>query len=143
MAQAARRFFRHGELPLVLLVMIRDQPRHAYQLLARLERLFAPSYEPSTGSIYPAVAALVDSGLVVAQEEGRRRVYSITAKGRRTLDRSGEALAEIETRTGVRLSTGELDAVLARFAARLKQAPSIDVAAVEKELERVVERVLR
>jgi DNA-binding PadR family transcriptional regulator len=143
MTQDGRRFFRHGELPLVLLVMIRDQPRHAYQLLARLERLFAPSYEPSTGSIYPAVAALVDSGLVAAQDEGRRRVYSITAKGRRTLERSGEALAEIEARTGVRLTTEDLDAVLARFAARLKQAPSVDVAAVEKELERVVERVLQ
>ncbi len=143
MTHEGKRFFRHGELPLVLLVMIRHQPRHAYQLLARLERLFAPAYEPSTGSIYPAVAALVDNGLVVAHDEGRRRIYSITAKGRRTLDRSGEALAEVEARTGVRLTTDELDSVLARFAARLKQAPSVDVAAVEKELEQVVERVLQ
>lgn len=136
------RFFRHGELPLVLLAMIAEQPRHAYQLLARLERLFAPAYEPSTGSVYPAVTALVLSGLIDSRQEGRRRIYSITPKGRRTLERNGETLAAIEARTGVRLTSAEIERVLARFAARLRSADNVKLELLEEELDRVAERIL-
>ena len=135
------RFFRHGELPLVLLVLVAEQPRHAYQLLAKLEHLFSPAYEPSTGTVYPAVTALVDSGLVLARQEGRRRVYSITAKGRRLLDENGAVLAAVEARTGVRLTTAEIDRVIARFAAKVKAEATVDCELLEKELDRVAARL--
>jgi DNA-binding PadR family transcriptional regulator len=141
MGEESGRFFRHGELPLVLLTMIAEQPRHAYQLLARLERLFSPHYEPSTGSVYPAVTALVESGLVDVKQDGRRRVYSMTPKGRRTLDRSREALAALETRTGVHLTAVELDRVIARFASRLRGDADVDLAMLEKELDGIVTRL--
>ena len=45
------------------------------------------------GSVYPMLAALEAAGLIVGREEGDRRIYEITEKGRRLL---GEHAAELE-----------------------------------------------
>jgi DNA-binding PadR family transcriptional regulator len=109
------RFFRHGELALVVLALLERQPMHGYQLIAELEALFGDAYEPSTGTIYPAVRALADEGLVSGSDDGRRAVYSLTAVGRRALDKRSEQLAALELRTGARIRrAGELDRLLVR-----------------------------
>ena len=109
------RFFRHGELALVVLALLERQPMHGYQLIAELEALFGDDYEPSTGTVYPAVRALADEGLVASSEQGRRAVYSLTAVGRRALDKRSEQLASLELRTGVRIrDAAELDRLLVR-----------------------------
>ena len=36
----SRRFFRHGELPLVLLALLAERPKHGYEIMADLTRLF-------------------------------------------------------------------------------------------------------
>jgi DNA-binding PadR family transcriptional regulator len=109
------RFFKHGELALVVLALLERQPMHGYQLIAELETLFGDDYEPSTGTVYPAVRALAEEGLVSSTDEGRRAVYSLTAVGRRALDKRSEQLAAIELRTGVVIrATAEIDRVLVR-----------------------------
>ncbi|EUA73856.1 hypothetical protein I540_0264 [Mycobacteroides abscessus subsp. bolletii 1513] len=37
------RFFRHGELPLVLLALLAQRPMHGYELMSELSRLFGPA----------------------------------------------------------------------------------------------------
>ena len=44
------RFFRYGELPLVLLALIEQEPLNGYELMGELERLFGPAYQPSAGA---------------------------------------------------------------------------------------------
>ena len=121
----ALRFFRHGELHLVVLALVSDRPMHGYDLMAELGRLFGPRYRPSAGSIYPAVEALTTEGLLTSEEVAGRRVYSITPLGTEALAARSDALAALEVRTGVHLVHGpRLDAALARFEARVRAAAS-------------------
>src|SRR5947209_17173109 len=98
------RFFRHGELPLVLLALVRERPMHGYQMMAELTRLFAPAYRPSPGTVYPAIDALEAEGLIAGEDVASRTVYRLTDVGRGALEDRFEKLAEIELRTGARLS---------------------------------------
>lgn len=115
-----RRFFRHGELPLVLLALLSERRMNPYELMTELGRLFAPTYRPSPGSIYPAVEALEAEGLIRSLGDGSRTTYEPTAAGSDALDKRQATLAEFELRTGVRVSgRPSVDAALARFNAEV------------------------
>ena len=114
-------FFAPGELPLVLLAVLASRPRHGYELMAELDRLFSPGYRSSAGSVYPAVAALAEEGLIAASSAGPRKIYRVTNAGRTALARRRPALASIEVRTGARLGPEEgLSPMLERFANRIE-----------------------
>jgi DNA-binding PadR family transcriptional regulator len=87
-----RRVFESGELRLVLLKLIAQQPRHGYDLIRAIEEMTGGSYAPSPGIVYPTLTMLEDMGLVVAaQAEGSRKAYSITPEGEAHLaERSDE-----------------------------------------------------
>ncbi len=74
--------FDYGELRLVVLAMIAEQPRHGYELMKSVEERMGGSYSPSPGVIYPTLAWLEDMGYVAAEtaELGRKR-YRITPEG--------------------------------------------------------------
>ncbi len=74
--------FDYGELRLLVLAMIAEQPRHGYELIKAIEERFAGSYAPSPGVIYPTLSWLEDMGYarVEAEEAGRKR-YHITGQG--------------------------------------------------------------
>lgn len=131
------RFFRHGELPLVLLALLERSPMHGYQIVSELDVLFGDRYEPSTGSVYPAIRALEDEGLVESTEDGRRAVYSLTAVGRSSLQRRGEQLAALELRTNTSIRRGAaIDAAVDRLAQRTRQvARAVDEAKAIEVLE--------
>lgn len=116
----SRRFFRHGELPLVLLALVARAPRHRYEIMAELTRLFGPRYRASPGSVYPAIDALETEGLLAAEPQDGKVVYRATPAGEEALRERAEMLAALELRVGVRLGDEEsLDALLTRFKARL------------------------
>jgi DNA-binding PadR family transcriptional regulator len=133
-----RHVFQHGELPLVVLALVAKGPVHGYELMAQLKRLLGPDYEPSPGSVYPAIAALVAEGLVTSEGDGsRKRVYRTTAKGRSALSARRSALRTFEVRTGARLETGEVEDALGRFVARVARiAERLDPDVVEDVLDR-------
>jgi len=119
------RFFRHGELHLVILAVVSATPMHGYDLMAELGRLFGPAYRPSPGSIYPAVEALTAEGLLEVADTDGRRVYSVTPLGADALATRSAALAALEVRTGVHLAhRSRVDAALARFDARVRHVAS-------------------
>lgn len=132
------RFFKHGELPLVLLAFLDQSPRHGYEIMAELKRLFGPRYRPSPGSIYPAIEALQTEGLISGHSSGDKVVYRPTPAGERALAERAEMLAALELRTGVVFAEGEsLEALLTRFKARLSPLSGhIDPLAAEAVLER-------
>src|SRR5688500_19542042 len=99
-----RYLFQHGEMALVLLALLRGQEMHGYDLLAELERLL-PGYRASPGSVYPALAGLVEEGLLEAvtdDRHARRKSFRITATGRKALQQRAGLLAALEVRTGAR-----------------------------------------
>ncbi|HZU73091.1 MAG TPA: PadR family transcriptional regulator [Acidimicrobiales bacterium] len=137
MAPTRNQFFAPGELPLVLLAVLANQPRHGYELMTELDRLFAPAYSSSAGSVYPAIAALAEEGLIVAESTGARKVYRPTASGRSALAKRRSTLAAIEVRTGARLyPDGGLDGPLERFVKRVGELSGrVDPDKVEQVLD--------
>src|SRR5215213_8788664 len=53
-----KRMFEGGELRLVLLKLIADEPRHGYELIKAIEDLTEGEYSPSPGVVYPALNML-------------------------------------------------------------------------------------
>lgn len=89
-----RRMFEPGELRLVLLKLIADQPRHGYDLIRAIEELTHGSYAPSPGVVYPTLTLLEDMGLIEEQQaEGSRKVFAATADGQAHLE---EKASEVE-----------------------------------------------
>jgi PadR family transcriptional regulator len=78
-----------GHLDLLLLTLIDSGARHGYALAERLRTASDGTFDLADGTIYPALRRLSDSDLVTSRwsDDGgrRRRVYSLTAKGRRAL----------------------------------------------------------
>jgi DNA-binding PadR family transcriptional regulator len=82
-----RRRFGAEALKILVLHLLKQEPRHGYDLIKAIENLSAGLYSPSPGMIYPMLNMLADEGLIseVAGEEGRRR-YAITDAGLAALD---------------------------------------------------------
>jgi DNA-binding PadR family transcriptional regulator len=97
-----RRMFESGELRLVLLKLIADQPRHGYDLIRAIEELTHGSYAPSPGVVYPTLTMLQDMGLIQeAAAEGTRKAFAITPEGEAHLaERAEEVEALFERLTG-------------------------------------------
>jgi DNA-binding PadR family transcriptional regulator len=93
-----RRVFESGELRLVLLKLIADEPRHGYDLIRAIEELTGGEYAPSPGVIYPTLTLLQDMGLVEeADAEGSRKAFAATGDGRAHLEeKAGEVEALFE-----------------------------------------------
>jgi DNA-binding PadR family transcriptional regulator len=91
-----RRMFRSGELRLVLLKLIADEPRHGYDLIRAIEEHTGGQYAPSPGVVYPTLTMLVDMGLIEEQAaEGSRKAYAATEAGTKLLDESSADVAEL------------------------------------------------
>jgi DNA-binding PadR family transcriptional regulator len=74
--------FRPGELRLVLLRLIADQPRHGYDLIQSIEEMTGGAYAPSPGVVYPTLTMLQDMGLIEERAtEGTRKAFAATAEG--------------------------------------------------------------
>jgi DNA-binding PadR family transcriptional regulator len=92
----ARRVFESGELRLVLLKLISDQPRHGYDLIRAIEELTGGRYAPSPGVVYPTLTMLDEMDFIEqAGGEGARKPYQITDSGRAHLDENEEEVDEL------------------------------------------------
>ena len=120
-------------LDLAVLGLLRDSPRHGYelkQLLADLGFL-----RVSFGSLYPALRRLEKRGLIEAlRVTGRRKAYRVTAEGRDELDRLLRAEPE----------TSEEDR---RFSLRLAffryLEPPLRIRSLDRRRRQLVERIGR
>jgi len=76
------RMLASGDLRLVALYFIEQQPRHGYDLIKAIEEKTGGMYSPSPGVIYPALTFLEEANYVTSVAEGNKRLYSITDEGR-------------------------------------------------------------
>jgi DNA-binding PadR family transcriptional regulator len=152
-----RRMFDGGELRLVLLKLIADEPRHGYDLIRRIEELTGGTYAPSAGVIYPTLTMLDDMDLIAAQQsDGAKKLFAITEAGRTELEANQEiveatlarltAVGEETQRTdsaSVRRAMGNLRQVLVnRLGDRdLDNAALNDIVALIDEAAQKIERL--
>ncbi|MGF1549806.1 MAG: PadR family transcriptional regulator [Sphingomonadaceae bacterium] len=91
-----KRVFDSGELRLVLLKLIAEEPRHGYDCIRAIEEMTGGAYAPSPGTVYPTLTLLQDMGLIEeAEAEGARKPFRATAEGEAHLEehaREAEAL---------------------------------------------------
>lgn len=71
-----------GELQLVLLALLDEQPAHGYELIRTLEERSGGFYAPSPGMVYPALTYLEEIGHAVVTQDGNRKLYTISEAGR-------------------------------------------------------------
>jgi DNA-binding PadR family transcriptional regulator len=93
------RMFESGELRLVLLKLIADEPRHGYDLIRAIEELTGGDYAPSPGVVYPTLTLLQDMGLIEeAEAAGARKPFQVTAEGRQHLEQNAGEIDELLAR---------------------------------------------
>ena len=78
-----------GALRVVLLDLLREGPKHGYELIRCFEERTRGQYAPSPGVLYPTLQLLEDEGLVRSETREGKRVYELTDTGQ----------AEVQTRT--------------------------------------------
>jgi DNA-binding PadR family transcriptional regulator len=59
-----------------------DRTWNGYQLIQEIPARTDGAWRPSAGSVYPALQQLEDEGLIAPQGTGRRRVFTLTDKGK-------------------------------------------------------------
>jgi DNA-binding PadR family transcriptional regulator len=78
--------FHRGDLKYVILDLLKDKPRHGYDIIREIEEISYGFYKPSPGVIYPTLQMLQEMGYVSSTEQEGKRVYSITEEGLKFLD---------------------------------------------------------
>jgi DNA-binding PadR family transcriptional regulator len=76
-----RSSFQKGDLKYVLLDLIKDKPRHGYDIIRELEDQSYGFYKPSPGVVYPTLQMLEEMGYAESIEEEGKKIYSITEEG--------------------------------------------------------------
>jgi DNA-binding PadR family transcriptional regulator len=76
-----RSSFQKGDLKYIILDLIKDKPRHGYDIIRELEEQSYGLYKPSPGVIYPTLQMLEEMGYAQSTEQEGKKVYSITEEG--------------------------------------------------------------
>ncbi len=90
-----RRFFESGQVRLAVLSLLKEGPKHGYELIKQFEIRSGGLYRASAGTVYPTLQLLEDEGLIVSETVDGRRVYRITSEGLAELEREADTVDEI------------------------------------------------
>jgi DNA-binding PadR family transcriptional regulator len=101
------RMFDQGDLRLVVLALIAEQPRHGYELIKEIEARSGGAYAPSPGVIYPLLTMLEEMGFArLDTSDGAKKLYAITPEGEADLAANQAAAEHLKARmASVREST--------------------------------------
>ncbi|MCY1395572.1 Transcriptional regulator YqjI [compost metagenome] len=95
------RVFAPGDLKLLLLALVAEQPCHGYDLIRQIENMFDGAYSPSPGVIYPTLTFLEESELIAGQTHGGKKRYEVSDSGRQALAEQAIALEGVRMRIDV------------------------------------------
>jgi DNA-binding PadR family transcriptional regulator len=80
------RFFDQGDLRLVILALLAEQPRHGYEIIKEIEDRLGGAYAPSPGVVYPTLTLLEELGFATLTSEGPKKLYTVTPEGQAHLE---------------------------------------------------------
>jgi DNA-binding PadR family transcriptional regulator len=89
--------FQKGDLKYILLDLIKDKPRHGYEIIRDLEEQSHGFYKPSPGVIYPTLQMLEEMGYASSTEQEGKKVYSITKEGLEFLSKKKDIANGVRT----------------------------------------------
>lgn len=92
----ASRFLPLTHLLYAVLLSLVEQPDHPYRLVQRIRERSDGRVDPGTGSFYSVLARAERQGLIRegrSQQNARRRIYEISALGRRVLEAEADRMA--------------------------------------------------
>jgi DNA-binding PadR family transcriptional regulator len=73
---------RRPNVRAAVLALLAERPMHGYEMITELESRTDGVWRPSPGSIYPTLQLLEDEGLIVSEEGGGRKRFTLTDAGR-------------------------------------------------------------
>ena len=126
------RMLAQGDLKLLALALIAEQPRHGYELIKLIEEKTSGAYSPSPGVVYPTLTFLEEAGYVTAESEGAKKRYAITGEGQAYLE---------ENRDIADMVLEHLDTI-GKKVARLRKRFSRDEEDEERRVPKLVDAAL-
>jgi DNA-binding PadR family transcriptional regulator len=141
------RLFDAGDVKLVIVKLLSEEPSYGYQLMKRMEERLAGGYTPSAGVVYPTLTMLEEEGLATASiTEGGKKVYSLTDAGKEFLEANKQRIEELFARldeAGNRFERGRSPEIMRAFM-NLRGAVVARVArgnATAEQLRKIVEAI--
>jgi len=80
-------------MDMLILAELQEKPLSGYDIIGLVHKRF--NVLVSSGTVYSLLYSLERKGLVAADTEQRKRVYTLTEKGKNTLKTVGQANGEI------------------------------------------------
>ena len=121
---------RRGDVRTAVLLALRDEPGHGYQVIQALEEKSQGRWRPSPGSVYPLLQLLADEGLVTSTEQDGKRIFELTAEGRTEADEHADHVSPWEAMDRGRGDHGELRSAIRDLMLASKQISTIGSAEV-------------
>ena len=127
------RRMRRGAIRTAILLALREEPAHGYEVMRRLEEMSGGLWRPSPGSIYPQLQMLEDEGLLRSSDVDGSRTYSLTDTGRAEAERSESPIRTASERDESDDNVRTLRASVGQLAGAAKQlAGAGDTAQIER-----------
>ncbi len=122
---------RRGDMQAAILALLAEQPMHGYQLIQELATRSGGVWTPGPGSVYPTLQAMEEQGLVAGEQDGSRRVFSLTDAGRAAVeshehDRSPMPWEQIAEASGPRLDLRQSIGALFAASAQIERTGTAD-----------------
>ena len=84
---------RRGDIRAAILALLQEEPRNGYQIMQELKQRSQGMWNPSPGSVYPALQQLEDERLIANDEGSGGRVYALTSQGKAYVKEHGDEIA--------------------------------------------------
>ncbi len=117
-----KRLFEAGEMKLLVLNFISQQPKYSYDIIKDVSALVGGNYKPSTGTICPTINYLEEQGYteVHLSEDGRKQ-YHINPKGLEHLQAQKQ----------------KIDNTLCRFNTRIKIQKNTELTQIKEAMDQL------
>src|SRR3954454_24975774 len=92
---------RRGDVRAAGLALLSERPLHGYAMIHYRGERTDGVWRPSPGSVYPALQLLEDQGLVTADAEAGKRLFSLTEAGREEAAKAGDRKPWDEVTAGI------------------------------------------
>jgi DNA-binding PadR family transcriptional regulator len=78
----------------LILIQLLETSKYGYEILRGLREGFKGTWEPKTGTVYPALQALEKKGYIVKKVNDEKTHYSLTNKGRELMKEMSDYVAD-------------------------------------------------
>jgi DNA-binding PadR family transcriptional regulator len=112
---------RRGDVRAAALALLTERPMHGYEMIQELEERTDGVWRPSPGAVYPALQLLEDQGLVTADADAGKRLFSLTDTGREEAAKLGDRKPWDDVTAGIDPSQFKLRDALGPIAVAARQ----------------------